>query len=179
MKKFEFFITIAFLMFYSISCNGSNNTTSKLYREATQNSDIGKFLKFIELLNNFEEKQRHDFLMDQENLEGILDFERIVFNSSSKDSVFILHEQIGRLLSDNAEYSEILYEEFSKYFIKDIKSSLESFERLKDQKAQEIIIDSVVFYEGSADSIINYIEQNNLSEIYKSSYDLFLPYKTN
>ena len=155
----------------------TKDKTLMLLNKALQTHDLIIFENFCDSYNKLNNKSQNELAIDSGFCNSLYRFECSLLRKKKSVRIFETHYFIKTYLKNNAELSEAVDNSFSQYFVGDMKTSLSILEKVRDQIILDGIINSVVFPEGSAEKIVDYIERNNL--IKKSYYKLFLPYRTN
>lgn len=182
MKKISVTITIfLFLININAYCNPNNIQDSTrlncVFFNATKNNDINKFFVFLEYFEKLDENSKIKFILNQDNFKRIYNFEVLNFKKQPTDSIFLVHSRIRMILINSAEYLQMVDKSFSKYIAKNVEMSISIFEKIEDNEILQNLVSSAVFREGSANKVIDYIENNGLIKKYQKTYNLFKPYK--
>ena len=147
----------------------------ELLVQANKNVDYSTFKKFYNLYSSLDTDEQSKIQIDSAIYNLVLRFLQKLSFQKPTHSLFLTYNDIFNYFNDNAEGGEEAAEDFSDYFMKNIKESLNTLDKIKDSKIQEKLISQATFVEGRDKKIIEYIETNKLKN--KSYYKYFLKYK--
>ncbi len=162
------FVVISFLSVEEGS--RPDRALSRAIRSGYYHSFNGFYKKFANLSND--EKAR--FVLDTNNVNMLLSFQRDKMLCGASDSLFFLQLQLNDIL--DGEMQEIALQRFSEFFYKHLAKSLLTCEKIKDEGRLREIISAALFDEAIGEKIWSYIHERRLTS--KDYYHLFAEHFT-
>ncbi len=167
------FVALVSLYQPSVARSGPDCHLSAL-RAAVRTRSISLFLKTINALDR--DSTGVEGCKDSRKvLQLILRFHVKLLQSEATDSLFVAHVRTIQFLEDNAEYSELLNENFSAYFMRGLRKSLIAMDSINDLSLLRKIAQSASFTEGNGTRILKYMRLHGLQD--KAYYKYFVEFK--